>query len=242
MEENQEPLVIAKGIAREIKNELMGSHLSTLTYDLPVKESYIAGKGKIPIFVVVTKFNSGVATKLSNIAQKWKDKRIEGPFIAEQADFKGMEDSVPEELWNVSKNYTVLEGMDLLKQLPKFDIEYLRAQAEQTIRGYIFKLRWTLPQALHDPSELKNYMNNMAFYCQLTIQLYHKLAHPEIRTIEGHLINFSKEFPGSWKFLKELMEHIYGSKPVDKDVVELLTNTIDSVFVVILDKIDKMGK
>jgi hypothetical protein len=243
MVNNSNPLEVAKAIASDIKDELIGNHLSTLTYNLPTAEEYSSGNGKIPIFVVVMKFNSEVATKLAGIAEKWKESRIEGPYIAEQNDFKGIEDSVPEELWNVMSSYAVLEGTDILKQLPRIDREYLRAQAEKAIRGYIFKLRWTLPQAITDKSELRNYMNNIAFYSQLTIQLYHKITHPDIRTIKGHLVTFSQEFPASWKYLKEILKLVYDSKPLEQEqVIELLINTINSVLVTILDKIDKMGK
>lgn len=241
MVDESDPIKIAKAIAIDIREEIVGNHLSTLTYNLPSKEDYASGKGKIPIFVIVIKFDSNVALKLANLAEKWKDKRIEGPFIAEQNDLKGIEDSVPEELWNISTNYMVLEGTDILKQLPKFDNEYLRAQAEKTIRGYVFKLRWTLPQAINDKSELRSYLNNLAFYSQLSIQLYHKITHPEIRTVKGHLINFSQEFPESWKYLKALLELVYEHKPIDKDIIELLTNTINSVLVSILTRIDKLG-
>ena len=241
MVNDSNPLEVARAIARDIKDELIGNHLSTLTYNLPTAEEYSSGKGKIPIFVVVIKFNSEVATKLAGLAEKWKSSRIEGPYIAEQNDFKGIEDSVPEELWNVMSSYAVLEGTDILRQIPKFDREYLRAQAEKTIRGYIFKLRWTLPQAISEESELRGYLNNLAFYSQLSIQLYHKITHPDIRTIKGHLVTFSQEFPESWKYLKAVLELVYDNKPIDKEVIDLLINTINSVLINILNKIDKMG-
>jgi hypothetical protein len=164
MVDKPNPIEVAKVIAKEIKNEMKENHISTLTYNLPTTDEFSAGSAKIPIFVVVNKFDSNAAIKLADIAGKWKDKGIDGPFIAEQTDFRGMEDSVPEELWNVSSNYKLLEGLDILKELPKFDKEYIRAQAELTIRQYIFKMRWTLPQVLHDPSRLRDYVTNLAFY------------------------------------------------------------------------------
>lgn len=240
MLENSEPIEVARAIAKDIKESLIGNHLSTLTYNLPSKEVYSLGKGKIPIFVVVIKFDSEVVTKVADIVTKWKDSRIDGPFIVEQDDFKGMEDSVPEELWNVLNNYSVLEGTDVLKRLPKFDKNYLRAQAEHAIRGYIFKLRWTLPQAMLDPADMNNYINNQAFFCQQAIQLYHKLTHPEIRTVKSHLVTFSTEFPESWRYLKALLEQVYSKKEVNKEIVNLLTETISHVLVAILKKIDQM--
>ncbi len=237
---NPDPIEVARAIAKDIKENLLGNHLSTITYNLPPRDQYSLGKGKIPIFVVVIKFDSEVVTKVAELAMKWKESRIDGPFIVEQDDLKGIEDSIPEELWNVLSSYSVLEGIDVLKRLPRIDKKYLRAQAEHTIRGYIFKLRCSLPQVIYDPSDLKNYLNNLAFFCQQTIQLYHKLVHPEIRTVKSHLVTFSREFPDSWKYLKALLEVVYSTKTMDSEMVDLLTNTINRVLVTILNRIDKM--
>jgi hypothetical protein len=236
------PMDIAKNVAKEISTELSENHISTLAYDLPTIEEFSEGKSSIPLFVVVSKFNSAVALKLADISQKWSNLGIEGPFIAEMSDLQGMEDSVPDELWNVAKNYTVLEGSDVLNDLPQFNKEYLRAQAELTIRRYIFTLRWTLPQVLHNDFQLKCYMNNLAFYSQLSIQLYHRIVYPDIRIPEEHLSKFYEEHPDSKQYLDTLLNHIYENKPLDEKPVDILTNTIDTVLQVILRKIDMLGK
>ena len=233
---------IAKNVAQEISTEIKENHISTLVYDLPSLEEFSGGKSTIPIFVVVDKFDSNVATKLATIAQKWGKSGIEGPFIAEMSDLEGMEDSVPDELWNVSKNYTVLEGSDVLSEIPSFDNEYLRAQAELTIRRYIFTLRWTLPQVLLNNFQLKCYMNNLAFYSQLSIQIYHRITHPEIHTPEEHIEKFYEDYPDSKSCLETLLNHIYDNKPLEDEPVDLLTNTINKVLQVILKEIDQLGK
>ncbi len=235
------PMDIAKNVAKEISSEIKDSHISTLVYDLPTAEEFSGGKTTIPIFVVVNKFDSTVATKLAYIAQKWSKNGIEGPFIAEINDLKGMEDSVPDELWNVSRNYMVLEGTDVLKEIPQFDNEYQRAQAELAIRRYIFTLRWTLPQVLYNSFQLKCYMNNLAFYCQLSIQLYHRVIKSDVRTPEAHIDKFYQEFPQSKLPLETLLNHVYNNEPMESESIELLTNTIDSVLQTILKKIDEMG-
>jgi hypothetical protein len=242
MDENKDPMNIAKDVAKEISAEIKDNHISTLVYDPPTADELSSGKSTIPIFVVVNKFDSAVATKLAFIAQKWVKNGIEGPFIAELNDLKGMEDSVPDELWNVSRNYTVLEGTDVLKEMPQFDAEYQRAQAELAIRRYIFTLRWTLPQVLYNNFQLKCYMNNLAFYCQLAIQLYHRITNADIRTPEAHINKFYDEFPESKGSLETLLNHVYNNEPLESESVELLTNTIDGVLQTILKKVDLLGK
>lgn len=242
MEDNKDPMSIAKGVAKEISTELFENHISTLVYDLPTIDEVSEGKSTIPIFVVVNKFDSNVVNKLANIAEKWGKEGIEGPFIAELNDLSGMEDSVPDELWNVSKNYIVLEGSDVLKELPQINKEYLRAQAELTIRRFIFTLRWTLPQVLHNDFQLKCYMNNLAFYSQLSIQLYHRITSPNIRTPEEHIDKFYEEYPESKEPLETLLNHIYNNEPLGDQPVELLTRTIDLVMLKVLTQIDTLGK
>lgn len=236
------PMEIAKEVAKEIKDEISENHISTIAYDMPSHEDFLAGKSTIPIFVVVNKFDSPVATKLASIAQKWSEEGVEGPFIAEINDLQGMEDSVPDELWNVSRNYSVLEGSDVMKEMPQFDAEYQRAQAELAIRRYIFTLRWTLPQVLFNSFQLKCYMNNLAFYSQLAIQLYHRINDEDIRTPEAHINKFYEEFPGSKESLESLLSHVYNNETLDTESIDLLTNTIDNVLQNILKKIDEMGK
>lgn len=238
----KKPMDIAKEIAQEIKTEIQDNHISTIVYDLPTQEEFLEGKSTIPIFVVVKNFDSPVATKLANIAQKWGEEGVEGPFIAEFDDLKGMEDSVPDELWNVSRNYMVLEGTDVIKEIPQFDTEYQRAQAELAIRRYIFTLRWTLPQVLYNSFQLKCYMNNLAFYSQLAIQLFHRITKTDVRTPEAHINKFYEEFPESKKSLETLLNHVYNNEPMDSDSIDLLTDTINGVLQKILTKIDMMGK
>jgi hypothetical protein len=236
------PMDVAKDVANEIKQEISDNHISTVVYDLPSTEDFLAGKSTIPIFVVVNKFDSNAATKLADIAQKWCEEGVEGPFIAELSDLKGMEDSVPDELWNVAQNYMVLEGDDVLKEMPQFNEEYQRAQAELAIRRYIFTLRWTLPQVLHNSFQLKCYMNNLAFYSQLAIQLYHRITNEDVRTPEAHINKFYEQFPDSKESLESLLNQVYNNDPVDKTSIDLLTLTIDNVLQTILRKIDLLGK
>jgi hypothetical protein len=246
MEDNPDaiksPLDIAKDAAKEIKSEILDNHISTIVYDLPTSQEFLEGKSTIPIFVVVNEFNSAVATKLAFLAQKWGEDGIEGPFIAELNDLKGMEDSIPDELWNISRNYMVLEGNDVMKELPQLDNEYQRAQAELAIRRYIFTLRWTLPQVLYNSFQLKCYMNNLAFYCQLSIQLYHRITNTDIRTPEAHINKFYEEFPEGKQPLETLLNMVYNNDPLDSDSVDLLTNTIDRVLQKLLTRVDELGK
>ncbi len=235
-----DPLEQAGKVADEIQQALGDNHISTLVFGAPVVGNYMEGKTKIPIFNVVEKFDTECAKKMSVIAKKWSINDIEGPYIVEMDDIEGMSDSIPEELLDVMMNYQVLEGMDVIKAMPKLNQEHLRAQAELAVRRYIYNLRWRLTQVIGNEKEMDAYLNNLAFYSQLSIRIYHRLTYPWIKSTEEHLEKFVEDFPDSKDHLKELLNHIYMSEELTTDPVELSTSLIDTVLQPMLVAIDAM--
>ena len=238
-----DPIKLSHDLAEEVKEALKDNHICTLVYGPPVTGTYVEGKSKIPIFVIVNKFDSAKATTLADLVKKWDEYPIEGPYIAEMKDLEGMSDSVPDELLDVTLNYQLLEGEDVLKSLPELDREHMRAQAELAVRRYIFTLRWTLTHVLYDYAQLEGYLNNLAFYCQLAIQVYHRLSSPEIVNKDVHLKKFYNEFPEGKECMKILMNYAYGdASMLDREPVHLITCALDTILLPVLQKIDEMGK
>ena len=238
-----DPIDVASDVADEIHKALQENLLSALLYGQPLTPTtYKEGISTIPLFVIVKQFDVNTAKKLSEITLKWRDKGIEGPYVAELVDLEGMSDSVPDELLDITVNYRVLQGDDVLsKIIPKMDYEHSRAQAELAVRRYIYTLRWTLIQSLHDKKQMMGFLNNLAFYCQLSIRLYHRITAREFKTTEDHIDSFYREFPEGEEDLKMLFDHVHLNKPLEIDPVELSTSTIDSVLQSLLNKIDEMG-
>jgi hypothetical protein len=238
-----DPIKLAQELADEIQSSLAENHICTLVYGPPVTGTFVEGKSRIPIFVIVDKFDSKTATTLADIVKKWKEHPIDGPYIAEIRDLEGMSDSVPDELLEVTLNYQILTGNDMLKSLPELDREHMRAQAELAVRRYIFTLRWTLTHVLYDYAQLEGYLNNLAFYCQLAIQVYHRLSHPDIVDKEKHVEQFNEEFPEGKECMKILMNYAYGdASMLDREPVELITCALDTILLPLLQQIDDMGK
>jgi len=237
-----DPMVIANSVAKEIQDLLGDNHISTLVFGAPVIGNYVEGKTKIPLFTVVEKFDSTTAVKLAEASKNWKTKNIDGPYIMEMEDIEGMSDSIPEELLDITMNYQVLEGMDIIKAMPKLNQEHLRAQAELSIRRYIYNLRWRLVQVIGNPDETEAYLNNLAFYAQLSIRMYNRLVYPWIKTTEEHLEKFAEKFPQSRECLMELLNHVYKCEPLKSNPVDLATDTIDNGLQPILRAIDEMGR
>jgi hypothetical protein len=236
-----DPMTIAEHVAKEIKEALKDNGISIMVFGQPVIGTYVEGKSKIPIFVVVDKFDSDTVIKIFEIGKKWRKKNVEGPFVLEMGDIEGMSDSIPEELLDIIMNYQVLEGLDVIKAMPKLNQEHLRAQAELSIRRYIYNLRWHLTQIIEDKEGTEEYLGNLVFYSQISIRVYHRLTCPWIRTTDEHLDRFFKEFPKAQDCLEELLDHVYKSEPLRATPVDIATKTIDVVLQPILQKIDKMG-
>ncbi|UCH89328.1 MAG: hypothetical protein JSV49_01385 [Thermoplasmata archaeon] len=238
-----DPLKLSQDLAKEMQDVLKENHICTLVYGPPVTGTYVEGKSKIPLFVIVNKFDSTTANIMADLVNKWTDYPIEGPYIAVLQDLEGMSDSVPDELLDVTLNYKLLAGEDVLKSLPQLDREHMRAQAELAVRRYIFTLRWTLTHVLKDYGQLEGYLNNLAFYCQLAIQVYHRLSHPKIVKKEQHLKTFYDEFPEGKECMEILMNYAYGdASMLDREPVDLITCALDTILLPLLRKIDEMGK
>jgi hypothetical protein len=238
-----DPMKLAKDFADEVKGELGQNHICTLVYGPPVTGTFVEGKSRIPLFIIVDKFDSKTAATLADMVKKWKEHPLDGPYIAEVRDLEGMSDSVPDELLDVTLNYRILAGDDVLKSLPELDKEHMRAQAELAVRRYIFTLRWTLTHVLYDYAQLEGYLNNLAFYCQLAIQVYHRLSAPEIVGKEKHVEKFYEEFPGGRDCMTILMNYAYGdASMLDREPVELITCALDTILLPLLQQIDDMGK
>jgi hypothetical protein len=238
-----DPLKLSEDLAKELESVLKDNHICTIVYGPPVTGTYVEGKSRIPLFVIVDKFDSSTATSIADLVKKWDEHPIEGPYIAEMRDLEGMSDSVPDELLDVTLNYKILVGDDVLKSLPNLDREHMRAQAELAVRRYIFTLRWTLTHVLYDFAQLEGYLNNLAFYCQLAIQVYHRLSHPDIVDKDKHVEQFYEEFPGGRECMQILMNYAYGdASMLDRQPVELITCALDTILLPLLLKIDEMGK
>lgn len=246
---------IADKIATELEAELGDNHIATLLYGQPVVSGAGGGGGtaaisttvpemKIPIFVVVKHFDKTTALKLNEIALKWKSKGVHGPFVAELSDLEGMADSIPDELLDIAVGYRVLRGKDILKTLPEFDFEHLRAQAELAIRRYIFTLRWTLAQMIHSDDELKSYLNNLAFYCLLSIRCYSRITRPRVvrQTTQELVAKFYQDFPEAKNLLQQLFGYVYENKKLSYEPLDLIIEVFNHVLKPILTRLDALGK
>ncbi len=236
-----DPISKAEEASRDISEILGDNHVSTVLFGPPVTGNYVEGRTKIPLFVVVDRFDADTAVKISQIHRKWRSENIEGPYVAEMSDMEGMSDSIPDELLDVIMDYHVIEGMDVIKALPKLNQEHMRAQSELALRRYIYNLRWRLTQVLGDEAKTMSYLSNLAFQCQLSIRVTHRLTHPWLKSSEEHLAKFNEQFPEGATELEKLMGVVFEGKELEGKPEQLATDVIDKVLNPLLRTIDDLG-
>ncbi len=237
-----DPIIKAAAFADEVAEAIGKNHICTAVYGPPIIGNYIEGKTKIPIFIALNHYDPDTIQALSDIVQKWKHEGIGGPHIVELVDLEGMSDSVPDELIEVTMNYKIVRGNDILRILPEMDYEHARAQAELAVRRYVLILRSQLVHSLGDPEDLEGFLTSLAFYCQLAMQLYYRVIGEHFESPDDLTEQFYRDFPSAKDDFKMLINYSYGdASQLTKEPIELIASSLDEVLQPILRKIDELG-
>lgn len=237
-----DPILKARAFADEVAEALGKNHICTAVYGPPVVGNYVEGKTKIPIFIALNRYDPDTIQALSDIVQKWKPEGIEAPQVVELTDLEGMSDSVPDDLIEVTMNYKIVRGNDILRVLPEMDYEHGRAQAELAVRRYLLLLRSQILDCLGDPEQLEAYLKSLAFYSQLSTQLYYRVLDKKFDSPEKLQEQFYEDFPGAKEDFEILTNYCYGDgTKLDKDPLELVASSLNTVVQPLLKKIDELG-
>ncbi len=237
-----DPIRKATAFADDVEEALGKNHICTAVYGPPVVGNYKEGKSKIPVFIAVNNFDSDTVQSLTNVFQRWKSEGIDIPMVVELTDLEGMSDSVPDELVEVTMNYKIVRGNDILRVLPEMDYEHARAQAELAVRRYLLLLRSQLLESLGHPEKLEAYLKSMAFYCQISMQLYYRVLDQKFNSPAELEEEFYKDFPEAKEDFEILSNYCYGDGTnLSKEPLELIASTLNTFMQPILKKIDELG-
>ncbi len=237
-----DPILKATAFADEIVEAIGKNHICTAVYGPPLVGNYIEGKTKIPIFIALNHYDPDNIQAMSDEVAKMKHEGIGGPHVVELVDLEGMSDSVPDELMEVTMNYKILRGNDILRILPEMDYEHARAQAELAVRRYMLILRSQLLHSLGDPEELEGFLTSLAFYCQLSMQLYYRVMGQKFETPTELQEQFYEDFPDAREDFEMLVNYSYGdASDLTKEPIELIASSLDTVLQPLLRQIDELG-
>lgn len=237
-----DPIRKAKAFADDVEQALGKNHICTAVYGPPIVGNYMEGRSKIPVFIAVNNFDSETIQQLNDIFHRWKTEGIDNPTVVELTDLEGMSDSVPDELVEVTMNYRIVQGNDILRVLPKMDYEHARAQAELAVRRYLLLLRSQVLDSLGHTEKLEAYLKSLAFYCQISMQLYYRVKEEKFASPDELLEKFYDDFPGAKSDFEILSNYCYGDgSKLSKEPLDLIASTLNTIIQPIVKKIDELG-
>jgi len=137
-------------------NGLYGDDLvSILLYGSAVGSDYRPGESDINFMVVLTDEGIKGLDKAFATVQKWRKRRVAVPLFLTQSYIETSTDVFPIEYLNFQKNYILVYGKDVLKDL-HFEVNHVRLQCEREIKGKLLLLRETFLETAGKANPLRS--------------------------------------------------------------------------------------
>lgn len=121
--------------------ELYGDDLvSIILYGSATGQNYRPGKSDINFMIVLSETGIEHLDQAFSIVKKWQKKNVAIPLFLTESYVKTSMDVFPIEYLNFQRNYALVFGKDILKDL-SFDPKFIRLQCEREIKGKLLILR-----------------------------------------------------------------------------------------------------
>jgi len=121
--------------------ELYGDDLvSIILYGSATGQDYRPGKSDINFMIVLSETGIEHLDQAFSIVKKWQKKNVAIPLFLTESYVKTSMDVFPIEYLNFQRNYALVFGKDILKDL-SFDPKFIRLQCEREIKGKLLILR-----------------------------------------------------------------------------------------------------
>ena len=121
--------------------ELFGDYLvSIILYGSATGQDYRPGKSDINFMIVLSETGIECLDQAFSIVKKWQKKNVAIPLFLTESYVKTSMDVFPIEYLNFQRNYALVFGKDILKDL-SFDPKFIRLQCEREIKGKLLILR-----------------------------------------------------------------------------------------------------
>lgn len=133
-----------KEIFQEFMDEckaLFGEDLvSIVLYGSATGAGYRPGKSDINFMIILSEKGIDQLERAFKLVDKWRKRNVAVPLFLTEDYIQRSLDVFPIEYINFQRNYILVYGKDILKDL-SFDREYVRLQAEREIKGKLLLLR-----------------------------------------------------------------------------------------------------
>ncbi|PIQ87793.1 MAG: hypothetical protein COV73_02225 [Candidatus Omnitrophica bacterium CG11_big_fil_rev_8_21_14_0_20_43_6] len=215
---------------RSLKAIYQTDLVSVILYGSAASGEFITAHSNLNILVILKSTQLAVLKLASGAVKKFKHLT---PLFLTQEYIRSSTDIFPIEFLDLKENYTLLEGMDVLKEI-QVDPKNLRFQCEQELRAKLLNLRQLYLKLNHRPAQLQ----------ELLFESFNPILHVlrNVLRLKGVRPPYQKE-----KLLKELAVHLKIDCAHLENIlaaklkkIKLKKVEIEGLFSVLVDNLDKI--
>jgi hypothetical protein len=126
--------------AEDVKGIYVENLLAIILYGSAASADYVEGRSNINFLVLLTEVTPDELKKCTGRLPEWHKKGISTPLFLDPPYVRSSVDVFPMEFLDMKQRYRLLFGQDFLQGI-EVDLEHLRFQCEQELKGKMLKLR-----------------------------------------------------------------------------------------------------
>ena len=155
----QDPKEIFQEIIQDYKGLYGDDLISIVLYGSATGEAYRPGESDINFMIVLSEEGIEHLDRAFDVVAKWRKRKVAVPLFLTRGYIDTSMDVFPVEYLNFQRNYVLLHGKDLLKDL-SFDRGHVRLQCEREIKGKLLLLREAYLESFGKAKALKQLISN----------------------------------------------------------------------------------
>ena len=136
----QKPEEMFPDIVEDFKKVFADNLISIILYGSGAGSDYKPGKSDLNFLVIISEEAIDHLDQAIETVSRWKKKNVAVPLFMTKSYISSSLDSFPIEFLNIKKNYILVFGENVLKDI-SFDARHLRLQCEREIKGKLLLLR-----------------------------------------------------------------------------------------------------
>jgi hypothetical protein len=191
----KKPEEIFAEITEDYKKIFGGDLISIILYGSGTGNEFQPGKSDLNFLIILSDETIDHLDRAIETVSRWRKKKVATPLFMTKSYIESSLDSYPLEFLNIKKNYILVYGEDVLKDI-SLEAHHLRLQCEREIKGKLLLLREGFLETEGKQKRIKELINASitAFISIFSGLLY--LKGIEIPTTRREIIQFvAKEIP-----------------------------------------------
>ncbi len=134
------PMEITEAFARDYKNTFGDELVAVILFGSGASGAYVPKKSDINFLIILSETGIQHLSACFPLIEKWQRINVSVPLIMTRQYIENSLDSFPLEFVNFKKNYHVIYGEDVLRQV-EIPREHIRLECETQLKGKLLHLR-----------------------------------------------------------------------------------------------------